>query len=180
MANRAYKAAMISIVAIITAGAFLAFQGYSTDIYPVDMVRGHLNGIMGSSDPETIRMHLDAINLHMVNVIDNLPDNSNPVWIFPTPTTDFSRIGDDLTNMEATLLVAESMPRDSTAYHVAMMDISSRAVTLQKNLIEATPYMYVNLSNMIFATIWVAAILAIFAVLKKRRDKITAFEQSGV
>lgn len=180
MANRAYKAAMISIVVIITVGAFMAFQGYHTDIYPVDMVRGHLNGIMGSSDPAAIRVHLDAINVHMVDVADKLPDNGNPVWIFPTPTTDFSRIDDDLANMESTLLVAESMPKDSTAYYVAMMDISSRAVTLQKNLIEATPYMYVNLSNMIFATIWVAAILAIFAVLKKRRDKLTAFEQSGV
>ena len=180
MANRAYKAAMISIVVIITVGAFMAFQGYQSDIYPVDMVRGHLNGIMGSSDPAAIRVHLDAINVHMVTVGDKLPDNSNPVWIFPTPTTDFSRIGEDLANMEATLLVAESMPKDSTAYYAAMMDISSRAVTLQKNLVEATPYMYVNLSNMIFATIWVAAILAIFAVLKKRRDKLTAFEQSGV
>ena len=180
MANRAYKAAMISIVVIITVGAFMAFQGYHTDIYPVDLVRGHLNGIMGSSDPAAIRVHLDAINVHMVDVADKLPDHGNPVWIFPTPTTDFSRIDDDLANMEATLLVAESMPKDSTAYYVAMMDVSSRAATLQKNLIEATPYMYVNLSNMIFATIWVAAILAIFAVLKKRRDKITAFEQSGV
>ena len=179
MANRIYKAAMISIVVIITVGAFMAFQGYHADIYPVDMVRGHLNGIMGSSDPAAIRVHLDAIHVHMVDVVDKLP-NSNPVWIFPTPTTDFSRIDYDLANMEATLLVAESMPKDSTAYYVAMMDISSRAATLQKNLVEATPYMYVNLSNMIFATIWVAAILAIFAVLKKRRDKITAFEQSGV
>lgn len=180
MANRAYKAAMISIAVIITVGAFMAFQGYHTDIYPVDMVRGHLSGIMGSSDPTAIRMHLDAIHVHIVDVVDKLPDSSNPVWIFPTPTTDFSRIDDDLVNMEATLLVAESMPRDSTAYYVAMMDISSRAATLQKNLVEAIPYMYVNLSNMIFATIWMAAILAIFAVLKKRRDKLTAFEQSGV
>ena len=180
MANRAYKAAMLSIVVIITVGAFMAFQGYQSDIYPVDLVRGHLNGIMGSSDPASIRVHLDAINVHMINVVDKLPDNGNPVWIFPTPTTDFSRIDEDLANMETTLLVAESMPKDSTAYYVAMMDISSRAVTLQKNLVEATPYMYVNLSNMIFATIWMAAILAIFAVLKKRRDKLTAFEQSGV
>ncbi|MBI1657481.1 MAG: glycosyltransferase family 2 protein [Thaumarchaeota archaeon] len=180
MANRAYRAAMISIVAIITTGAFLAFQGYHTDIYPVDLARGHLSGIMGSSDPETIRVHLDEIEVHIASVMGNLPDNHNPVWLFPNPTTDFSRISGDLAIMQESLLVAESMPRDSTAYYVAMMDISSRALTLQKNLVEATPYMYVNLSNMLFATIWVAAILAIFAVLKKRRDKLTRFEQSGV
>lgn len=180
MANRAYRAAMISIVAIITTGAFLAFQGYHTDIYPVDLARGHLSGIMGSSDPETIRVHLAEIEVNLASVMDNLPDNHNPVWLFPNPTTDFSRISGDLAVIQESLLVAESMPRDSTAYYVAMMDISSRALTLQKNLIEATPYMYVNLSNVLFATIWVAAILAIFAVLKKRRDKLTRFEQSGV
>lgn len=180
MANRAYRAAMISIVAIITTGAFLAFQGYHTDIYPVDLARGHLSGIMGSSDPETIRVHLAEIEVQIASVMDNLPDNHNPVWLFPNPTTDFSRISGDLAVMQESLLVAESMPRDSTAYYVAMMDISSRALTLQKNLVEATPYMYVNLSNVLFATIWVAAILAIFAVLKKRRDKLTRFEQSGV
>ena len=180
MANRAYRAAMISIVAIITTGAFLAFQGYHTDIYPVDLARGHLSGIMGSSDPETIRIHVAEIEVHLASVMDNLPDNHNPVWLFPNPTTDFSRISGDLAVIQESLLVAESMPRDSTAYYVAMMDISSRALTLQKNLVEATPYMYVNLSNVLFATIWVAAILAIFAVLKKRRDKLTRFEQSGV
>jgi cellulose synthase/poly-beta-1,6-N-acetylglucosamine synthase-like glycosyltransferase len=180
MANRAYRAAMISIVIIIITGAFLAFQGYHTDIYPVDMVRGHLSGIMGSSDPETIRVHLTEIEGHIASVMGNLPANHNPVWLFPNPTTDFSRISGDLAVMQETLLVAESMPQDSTAYYVAMMDISSRALTIQKNLVEATPYMYVNLSNVMFATIWVAAILAIFAVLKKRRDKLTQFEQSGI
>lgn len=180
MANRVYRAAMIGVVGIITVGAFLAFQGYHADIYPVDMVRGHLNGIMGSSDPETIRVHIDSIRDNMALVMDKLPENNNPVWIFPTPTTDFSRIMIDLDSMEASLLVAESIPRDSSAYHVAMMDISSRAVTLQKNLVEATPYMYVNLSNVVFATIWVSSILAIFAVLKKRRDKLTKIEESGV
>lgn len=180
MANRAYKAAMIGILVIITVGAFMAFQGYYTDIYPVDMVRGHLSGVMGSSDPDLIREHLEEIDVHMAVVKDNLPSNNNPVWLFPTPTTDFSRISADLTSIENTLRAAESMSQGSPEYHVAMMDISSRALTLQKNLEDATPYMYVNLSNVVFATIWVAAILAIFAILKKRRDKITEFEQSGI
>lgn len=180
MANRAYKAAMIGILAIIVVGGFLAFHGYYNDIYPVDLVRGHLNGVMGSSDPNIIRAHMDSIHANMDIVMETLPDNSNPVWIFPTPTTDFSRIMADLDSMDASLLIAESIPRDSSAYHVAMMDISSRAATLQKNLIEATPYMYVNLSNIIFATIWISAILAIFAILKKKRDKLTRMEESGV
>ena len=78
------------------------------------------------------------------------------------------------------MAVAETLPLDSSAYHVAMMDINGRADTMQKNLIEAIPYLYVNFSNVIFATVWITAIIAIFAVLKRRRDKLTSIDKSGI
>ena len=177
MANRAYKLAMVGIVCVIGFGAFMVFQGYYDDIYPVDRIRGHLSGIMASSDPETIRIHLLAIQPDIETVLAKLPDNNNPVWIFPTETTNFGRISGDLENMMESVTLAASLPQDSAAYATTMMDINSRALTVHKNLVEAVPYMYVSLSNIIFATIWIAVILGIFAVLKKRRDKLTQYSQ---
>lgn len=179
MANRAYKVAMVSIVCVVLFGAFMAFKGYNDDIYPVDRVRGHLSGVIASSDPSAIRDHMNAIRDDMDGILAKLPEGKNPVWIFPTATTDFGRIQADLDSIAYSLDVATAIPRDSSAYHNAMMDISSRATAVQMNLVEATPFLYVSLYNIVFATVWVAAILSIFAVLKKRRDKIRELDQSG-
>lgn len=181
MANRAYKLAMVGIICVIVFGAFMAVKGYNDDIYPVDRVRGHLSGIMGSSDPAMLRDHLVAMEPDIVLVLAKLPGDGNPVWIFPTETTNFARISTNLEDLRGSIEVAAAIPRDSAAYSTAMMDINSRALSLQKNMEEAVPYLYVSLSNIIFATIWIAVILGIFAVLKRRRDKITRYDQdSGV
>lgn len=179
MANRAYKLAMVGIVSIIVVGTVMAIIGYHDAIYPVDIIRGHLNGIMSSSDPAIIQEHIQAIQQRMDTVMTNLPDNNNPVWIFPTPTTDFGRINDDLIIMMSHAELAASMPKDSASYNTAIIVISSRAQTIHKNLADAIPYMYVSISNILFATIWIVAILGVFIALKKRRDKFMKLEESG-
>lgn len=179
MANRAYKLAMVGIVSIIVVGTVMAIIGYHDAIYPVDIIRGHLNGIMSSSDPAIIQEHIQAIQQRMDTIMTNLPDNNNPVWIFPTPTTDFGRINDDLIIMMSHAELAASMPKDSASYNTAIIVISSRAQTIHKNLADAIPYMYVSISNIIFATIWIVAILGVFVALKKRRDKFMKLEESG-
>nr|NIU00201.1 glycosyl transferase [Nitrosopumilaceae archaeon]NIU86615.1 glycosyl transferase [Nitrosopumilaceae archaeon]NIV65302.1 glycosyl transferase [Nitrosopumilaceae archaeon]NIX60803.1 glycosyl transferase [Nitrosopumilaceae archaeon] len=70
----------------------MAFQGYNADIYPLDQARGHLDGIGSSSNPEVILKHLQAIR-------NNLPQEGNPVWIFPTESTSFTRMQQDLETM---------------------------------------------------------------------------------
>ena len=47
---------------------------------------------------------------------------------------------------------------------------------MYQNLLDATPYMYVSVSNILFGCIWVAVIIGIFAILKKKRDRLQAFE----
>jgi hypothetical protein len=46
---------------------------------------------------------------------------------------------------------------------------------------DATPYMYVSVSNIVFSTMWIAVIIGIFAVLKRKKDQLaTIDEASGV
>jgi len=80
--------------------------------------------------------------------------------------------------MIASVEKISTIPEDSSAFHTGMLDVKERAEILKENLEDATPYMYVSVSNVIFTSIWIAGILAIFALLKKRKDKLKAYDVS--
>ena len=108
----------------------------------------------------------------------NLPETGNPVWIFPTDSTNFARIQADLDTMLISAEKIAAVPTDSAAYHTGMLDINSRSALIQENIADAIPYMYVSFSNIIFSSIWIAAILGIFAVLNKRKQKMQEYDVS--
>jgi len=171
MANNFYKLALGGIFAIIVIGGYMAFTGYANDVYPLDMSVGLLDRILATSDPQTIIADINAIKA-------NLPETGNPVWIFPTDSTNFARIQADLDTMLISAEKIAAVPTDSAAYHTGMLDINGRAMTIQTNLADAIPYMYVSFSNIIFSSIWIAAILGIFAVLNKKKQKIQEYDVS--
>ena len=171
MANYFYKLALGGIFAIIVIGGYMAFVGYSTDVYPLDISVGLLDRTMASADPQSILVDLKAIK-------ENLPATGNPVWIFPTDTTNFVRIQTDLNVMIASAEKITAVPTDSAAYHTGITDIRERAGVLQENLADAIPYMYVSFSNIIFSSIWIAALLVIFAVLNKKKQQMKEYDFS--
>ena len=180
MANIVYKLSMIGIIGIIVFGAVMAFNGYNSDIYPLDRMRGHLDGIIGSSDPALIQSHLTYIKEDLGVVLSNLPeDNKNPVWIFPTESTNFLRIQNDVNSLTASIEKIAAVPKDSSAYHTGMLDINSRALSIKTNLMDATPYMYVSISNVLFSTIWIAAIIGIFTALKRKKEQFKEIDNSS-
>ena len=185
MANTVHKLSMIGILGIIIFGSYMAFAGYHDDIYPLDRIRGNLDGVVASSDPVILRAHLNSIQSDLGIVMDDLPaitDSSgrvvskNPVWIFSTESTNFLRIQSDIDAMYVGVNEVESLSKDNSAYHVALLDIHSRASAIKLNVMDATPYMYVSVSNIIFSVIWISAIIGIFTVLKKRKDKLKEIE----
>ena len=108
MSENLYKLAMVAILAIIIFGGYMAISGYNTDIYPLDRIRGNLDGIVSSSDPAVIRDHLVAIQNDLDLVMINLPETinesgkvvaKNPVWIFGTESTNFLRIQNNIDTM---------------------------------------------------------------------------------
>ncbi len=171
MAGITYKLAMLGILAIIVVGVYFAYTGYESDIYPIDISNGLLSRIQASSDPNSILIDIRTIQ-------DNIPKEGNPVWIFPTDTTNFARIQQDLDVMAASAQKISAVPKDSSAYHTGMLDLSSRAIAIQDNLIDVIPYMYVSISNVILSCVWIAAILGIFAILKKKKESMQL--ESGV
>jgi hypothetical protein len=178
MANTVYKLSIVGMVAIMIFGAFMAFKGYNDDIYPLDRIRGHIDGIMTASDPAIVKAHLLTIKQDLDIVMEKLPENKNPVWIFPTDSTNFARIEGDVNTMLNRIDELAGLPRDSSAFNTGMFDINSRALILRENIIDATPYMYVSVSNIVFSSIWIAAILGIFAALKRKKDQLKAYDEA--
>ena len=189
MGNMIYKLSMIGITVIVIFGVYMAFAGYTSDIYPLDRIRGHLDGVVSSSDPLVIRNHLLDIQDDLDLVMEHLPETTdtngkvvskNPVWIFSTESTNFLRIQNDVNSMLAGVDEIASIPKTNSAYHTGMLDINGRALLLKTNIMDATPYMYVNPANMMFSAIWIAAILGIFTALKRKKEQLKETDEIGV
>jgi len=187
MANKIYKISMIGMITIIIFGGFMAIYGYNQDIYPLDRIRGHFDGIIGSSDPEAIQAHLVAIKQDLTIVTADMAQTTNsdgeiigknPVWIFPTESTNFLRIENDVDSMIASLAKISVVPRDSSAYHTGMLAITEQSKILTINIMDATPYSYVSVSNIVFSTLWIAVIIGIFAALKRKKDQLAAYDET--
>ena len=188
MANTVYKLSMVGVLALIIFGGVMAINGYNSDIYPLDRVRGHFDGVIGSSDPDTIRTHLIAIQLDLEPLIEKLPEtidadnniiSKNPVWVFPTESTNFIRIHNDVTSMLQSVENISSVSQDNAAYHTGMLDVNNRADILRTNIMDATPYMYVSISNVFSSIIWIAVIVGIFAALKRKRTQLKESDVIG-
>lgn len=177
MEKRTYQLAMIGVLGIIVFGAFMSINGYHADVYPLDRIRGNLDGIIGSADPEAIKIHLTAIKQDLVIVMEKLPESKNPVWVFPTESTNFIRIDRDVDNMLATAQTLTTVSPDSAAFQTGMTNIGERSLSLRQNIMDATPYMFVSISNIIFSTMWIAAILGVFAILKRKKDQLNTFDE---
>lgn len=159
-----YKFSVILISFIIIVGTYAAYASYHNHIYPIDVSRGLLDRIIASSDTVSILNDISKIKTH-------LPQHDNPVWIFPTESTNFSRIQKDLDNLTHTankLIAIE----DETAFNTGMIDIDNRAKIIKENLADVTPYVYVSISNVSYSIIWIASILGIFTILKKKNKQL--------
>ena len=179
-ANNIYKLAMVGILAIIVFGGYMAISGYNNDIYPLDRIRGNLDGVIASSDPKIIHDHLVAIQTDLDLVMINIPETidangivaKNPVWMFGTESTNFLRIQNNIDTMIISVNEISSISKDNSAYHTGMLDITDRALLLKINIMDATPSLYVSPANILSSIIWVAAIIGIFAVLKRKKEQL--------
>ncbi len=169
MAGSYYKIALAGIIGLIILGVVMAFQEYSTTIYPLDKARGLLVRVQATSDISTMEDDLKSVQ-------QLLPKSGNPVWIFPTDSTDFGLMQTDIETMISTVDKISNTSPDSAAFHTGMTNIHTEATALVSNLLDATPYMYVSISNILFGCIWVAVIIGIFALLKKKRERLQSYE----
>jgi len=159
-----YRLMMAGVMAIVVVGVGMALYGYQQAIYPVDSALGYLSRAESAQTPEELANFVRAAKREM-------PESGNPVWSFPTARTDFALIQRNLDDILARANSISSLEPHSTEYNTGMYDIHATLKTIQEDLVEATPYLYVSFTNIMLSVVWIAVILALFAIMRRGRAK---------
>jgi hypothetical protein len=159
-----YRLMMVGVMALMAFGVGMALYGYQQAIYPVDSALGYLARAESAQTPEQVADFVRAAKRE-------LPDSGNPVWSFPTAKTDFALIQRNLDDMLARANSISSLEPYSTEYNTGLYDIHASLKTMQDDLVDATPYLYVSFTNIMLSAVWIAVILALFAIMRRGRAK---------
>jgi hypothetical protein len=62
---------------------------------------------------------------------------------------------------------------------MAMRDMHESSRVIKLSLLEAVPYMYISFTNLIAAGLWVAAVISIFAAMRRARARLQVKEVRG-
>jgi len=159
-----YRLMMVGVMALMVFGLGMALYGYQQAIYPVDSALGYLARAESAQTPEQLADFVRAAKRQM-------PESGNPVWSFPTAKTDFALIQRNLDDMLARANSISSLEPYSTEYNTGMYDMHVTLKTMQEDLVDATPYLYVSFTNIMLSTVWIAVILALFAIMRRGRAR---------
>lgn len=169
---------IFSFSLLIVSGVALVGIFYQDAIKPLELTQTHLDMIIGTSDPETIKSNLIEIKQNLSLVMENMETRTsidgkeigkNPVWIFPTESTNFFRIENDIDRIIETNDYISTVPKDTSAFHTVMLDINSRSMTVKENIRDAIPYMYGNLESSFSGSIIILGSFGlIYAIWRKQ------------
>lgn len=147
--------AMVLCVGMVVAGLYLSMWHYQDAIHPLTLAEDDLRGMVASSDHLEIMAHLENAKHNLATMMDRLPESKNPVWLFPTESTNFLRIENDVDTMIASVGKISAVPNDSSAYRVGVLDVHHRADAIRENIADAKGFMYASAANVSFTLVWV-------------------------
>jgi cellulose synthase/poly-beta-1,6-N-acetylglucosamine synthase-like glycosyltransferase len=151
---------LLGILAFLMMGGAIAFLGYQNTMYLLDKAVGFIARAETAQTPEHLAEYVKLTQ-------ELIPAEGNPVWLFPTAKTDFAMIHDNLDSMVLRANIASAMDPHSDSYNIAIRDMHVSAGSIRTNILEVIPYTYITISNIVLAGLWVAAIIVIFAAMRK-------------
>jgi hypothetical protein len=160
---------VIGIMGFLCLGGAIVYFGYQNAIYPLDKAMGYLSRAESAQTTDMMADYLRPVKLL-------LPNEGNPVWIFPTPMTDFRLIQNDLEEMLIRANSISSVEPNSAAYSTGLEELHSSIKIIESNLEEATPYIYPSITNILLSVLWITVIMLIFAVMRRGRSKLKEYE----
>lgn len=164
---------------LIISGISFTVYFYQNSNILIESSLSYLTEIESSSNPDLIENRLLNLKTNLNFVMNKLPDtidpsgtviSKNPVWIFPTESTNFLRIQDDIDRMLKSVDKISFLPLDSSAYHTGMMDIHSQAYMIKTNLNDAIPFMYNSPENIISNSVWLVGIMGLTDILLRKSN----------
>ncbi|HEX2013958.1 MAG TPA: glycosyl transferase, partial [Nitrososphaera sp.] len=159
------NAVLVGMLAFLVAGAAVAYYGYQSTMHPINQAVGYISRAETAQTPEQLAEYVKLTQ-------ELTRDDGNPVWLFPTARTDFAHIQ---SNLDSMLMRAEStseMIPHSEQYNMALRDMHQSAYVIKLSLLEAIPYMYISLTNLVAGGLWVAAVIAIFGATRRARTRV--------
>lgn len=165
----AIRLASVGIIGLFVLAAGLSYYGYEKTVYPVDRALGNLARAATTQTPYELADYIRAAKA-------DLPKSGNPVWAFPTARTDFGQIQLQLDQILSRANSIASLEPHSSAYSAGMNNIHYTLVAMQKDIVDAIPYMYVSTTNMAISAVWIAIILGLFVVMRRGKSRFQEFE----
>jgi cellulose synthase/poly-beta-1,6-N-acetylglucosamine synthase-like glycosyltransferase len=165
------KAVLLVFLMLLAGGAIAAIYGYQYSIYPLDKSAGYLSRAQAAQSPHQVFLYLNKAK-------ELIPPDGNPVWTFPNPRTDFTLISHEINAMQERALTISGLEPQSAEYNTALEDLHSSIRIIEMNLIEAQPYVYGSLNNIIFTGIWIGLILLTYNLISRMRRKFRETELS--
>ncbi|MCS7133631.1 MAG: glycosyltransferase [Candidatus Caldarchaeum sp.] len=158
------KTHKLLITAIVVAGLVVAVIGYSQTYYRLDYASGYLVRGASSSDAAEIAEYIEKS-------LEILPSSGNPVWLFPTPRTDFSLITKDLQGLLNTAHTLAKQNINSPTYQQGVDQLKDSLKAIREQVMEAAPFYLINPTALALAALWfVTLIYAVRAYEKTRRQ----------
>lgn len=155
---------------LIVTGLSLSFNYIQHTFAPLNSADEHLDEIISSSDYVFIRTHLVGLTHDLDEIMTSMPENKNPVWLFPTMSTDFLKMQIDANTMIASVDKISAFPKDSSAYHTGMLDINARSAMLKSRLSDASGFMYASPANLFFTLMLGVGIIGIATMWVKNEQ----------
>jgi hypothetical protein len=164
-----HNTVLAGVVAFLVVSAGIAYYGYHSTMYPVNQAIGFIARAETAQTPQQLAEYVELTR-------DLLPARGNPVWLFSTARTDFVHIQANLDGLITRAETVSAMPPHGQEYNIAMRDLHQSSEVIKLSLLEAVPYMYISLNNIIMAGVWVAAVVGIFAAMRRARPKVQVKE----
>src|SRR5215210_2322206 len=157
---------LAGMLAFLMMGGSVAFSGYQNTMYLLDKAVGFIARAETAQTPGQLAEYVKLTQ-------KLIPAEGNPVWLFPTAKTDFALIQDNLNSIALRANIAAAMDPHSESYNMAIRDMHLSAESIRTNILEVIPYTYITLSNIALTGLWVAAIIVIFAAMRKIKTTTT-------
>jgi len=181
MYMKKYNLQIICFSLFIITGIFLASVFYQQSTYSVESGISHLKSIEDSSNPIEIRYHLVSLQERLDVIMEKIPETTNrrgdiiaknPVWLFPTESTNFLKIQNNVNTMITNIEEISYIPKDTSAYYTGMLDINHRAELMRFNLTDTFPYLYMTPEYFFSNSIFLIGIIGMVEILNRKSPSI--------
>jgi cellulose synthase/poly-beta-1,6-N-acetylglucosamine synthase-like glycosyltransferase len=152
------------IVALVVIAIFSPIYGYSQTYYKLDIAGSYL--IRGASTSDA-----DEIANYIERALDLIPHEGNPVWIFPTPRTDFAMIRSDLTRLLETARTLASEGKGSSTYQQGVDQIKDSLARIKDQVMEAAVFYYASPQALLLSALWLVAFIVLVRFYMMIRGK---------